>query len=72
LRNNTFKTKLSVPYRLLASRLVPTYGREHPEQPETVLPLIFRLSTTDKNVKRIWEMKNIIRNNAPKVPIVLH
>lgn len=40
-----------MPYKLLASRLVPTYGREHPEQPATVLPLIFRLSTTDKNVK---------------------
>lgn len=49
--NNTYKIKLSVPHRLLASRLMPTYGREHPEQPATVLPLIFRLSITDKNVK---------------------
>ena len=39
-RNNTYKTNLSVPYRLLVSRLIPAYGREYPEQPITDLPLI--------------------------------
>lgn len=51
LKSNTYKIILSAPYRLLASRLMPTYRREHPEQPATGLPLIFRLSITEKDVK---------------------
>ena len=51
MRNNIYKTKKSAPCRLLASRLVPTHGREHPEQPATVLPLILKLSAIDENVK---------------------
>jgi hypothetical protein len=53
MKNNTYKIILSVPYRLLASGLMPTYRREHPEQPATVLPLICRLSITEKDVKGI-------------------
>lgn len=51
MKNNTYKIILSATYRLLASRLMPTYRREHPEQPATVLPLIFRVSITEKDVK---------------------
>jgi hypothetical protein len=54
MKNNTYKIILSVPYRLLASGLMPTYRREHPEQPATVLPLVFRLSITEKYVKGIF------------------
>ena len=39
-----------MPYRLLASRLMPTYGREHPEQPATVLPLTFIIDALTANV----------------------
>jgi hypothetical protein len=53
MKNNTCKIILSVPYRLLASGLMPTYRREHPEQPATVLSLICRLSITEKDIKGI-------------------
>jgi hypothetical protein len=55
MKNNTYKIILSVPYRLLVSGLKPTYRREHPEQPATVLPLICRLSITEKDVKAFNE-----------------
>lgn len=51
LKINTYKINLSMPYRLLASGLMPTYRREHPEQPATGLPLIFRLAIAEKDVK---------------------
>lgn len=51
MRNSTYKIKLSAPCRLLVSRLMPTYRREHPEQPATVLPLICIINALWPNVK---------------------
>lgn len=39
IRGFIFKIKTSVPYRFLASRLWPTDGGEHLEQPVADLPL---------------------------------
>lgn len=58
MKNNTYK-KLSVPYRLLVSKLMPTYRREHPEQPVTGLPLTFIFINLPGVVKR----NNIVRDN---------
>jgi hypothetical protein len=45
--------KKSVPYRLFASKLLPTDGWEHPEQPVTDSPLVGKLTYRKALVKRI-------------------
>ena len=52
---------MSVPCRFLASRLVPTHGRERHEQPATVLPLIYILNNSPNVVKKKDRESNVVK-----------
>jgi len=60
MKSNIYK-KMSVPCRLLASRLMPAQGREHPEQPATVLSLVIILINPPAVVKRNHNVNHMPR-----------
>jgi hypothetical protein len=68
LRSGQIKT--SVPYRLFASKLMPTDRWEHSEQPATDSPLVSKLTYRKALVKK--KQKNYRNPNYPLLKINSH